>query len=155
MKILCIVPLSSLHPRWAFSLHVLTCVPPLGKIHLFWHSENIHCFVLKDVLLPWFLVWSTYNLGFILLIWLSCCACATISSCASLKGSNLPWTFFSYWICICLLQVDEGYKYKGYHIHTPLFLHWSWQVCIVVYFKYLKGLSLNKLWKVNAFHSLF
>lgn len=73
----------------------------------------------------------------------------------SLKGSNLPWTFFSYWICICLLQVDEGYKYKEYHIHTPLFLHWSWQVCIVVYFKYLKGLSLNKSEKLMHFTAYF
>lgn len=154
MKILCIVPLSNLHPRLVFSLHILTCVPPRGQLHLSCESENIHCYVLKDALLPSFLVWSSCNLGFILLIWLSYSACVSISSCVP-QGQQSPLILFSYWICIYLLQVAEGYKYKAYQVRTSLFSHWSWQVCNVVYFKYLKGLSLNKLWKVMHFTVYF
>lgn len=147
-KKLSIVPLSSLHPRWVFSLHILTCVPPLSQLHLFCDSDNMfwrmsYCpAYLCGVPIIWvFLIWLSY--------------CVSVSPVVSLKGSKLPLTFFSYWICICLLQVAEGYKYKAYYICIPLFSHCSRQVCNIVYFKYLKGLSLNKLWKVHAFHSFF
>lgn len=154
---MCIFPLNRAHPRQVFSLHILTCVLSLDQLHLFCDSDNVHCYLLKDVLLSCF-----FFLG-VSIIWDSSSSSGcpsvhvSVSLVVSLKGSKIPLTSFPCSICACFVQVAKVYRYKAYHIYIyiPLFVHWSPQVYSIVCLKYLKGLSLNKLSKVHYFTAYF
>lgn len=157
MKILCIVPLGNLHPRWVFCLHILTCASPLGQFTFSVIQKTSTALLWRISYCPAFccgipIVWDPSSSSGCPIVHVS------IFPVVSLKGSKLPLTFFSYCIWICLLQVVEGYKYKSYmykyisYMYSFIFTQ-KLALCNIVYCKYLKALSLNKLWKVRAFHS--
>lgn len=73
-----------------FSAYPYLCPTTWSASPFVWFRKHP---LLKDILLACFMVRSSYDLGFILLIWLSYCVCLSISSCVS-EGQQTPLKFF-------------------------------------------------------------